>query len=283
MACPRHPQSSTYITCQRCGTPVCPKCQNPAPVGVLCPKCAGTANTVRRTGGASRFFRGPGSSRPVVTYTLIGINILIYLLQLIPGLNVTSALLYSPYYSLGEYAAAGAPYEPWRMITAMFAHSPTSFLHILFNMFTLWMFGQVLESILGRARFITLYMIAGLAGSLGVLYFDLALGLQFSSVVGASGAIFGLMGAYLVILRHLGSNSTGLLVLVGINVVLGFLPGSNLSWQAHVGGLIGGIIVGLIYTRTRSREKLRLQRYLIGAVVAVELVAALAHAPIFVS
>jgi membrane associated rhomboid family serine protease len=250
---------------------------------VLCPKCAGSPSTVRRTGGASRFFRGPGSSRPVVTYTLIAINILIYLLQLIPGLNVTSALLYSPYYSLGEYAAAGAPYEPWRMITAMFAHSPTSFLHILFNMFTLWMFGQVLESILGRARFFTLYMIAGLAGSLGVLYFDLALGLQFSSVVGASGAIFGLMGAYLVILRHLGSNSTGLLVLVGINVVLGFLPGSNLSWQAHVGGLIGGIVVGLIYTRTRSREKLRLQRYLIGAVVAVELVAALAHAPIFVS
>lgn len=91
------------------------------------------------------------------------------------------------------------------------------------------------------------------------------------------------MGAYLVILRHLGSNSTGLLVLVAINVVLGFLPGSNLSWQAHVGGLIGGVIVGLIYTRTRSRDKLRLQRYLIGAVVMVEIVAALAHAPIFVA
>jgi membrane associated rhomboid family serine protease len=250
---------------------------------VLCPKCAGSAATVRRAGGASRFFRGPGASRPVVTYTLIGINILIYLFQLIPGLNVTSVLLYSPFYSLGEYAAAGVPYEPWRMITAMFAHSPISFLHILFNMFTLWMFGQVLESILGRARFFTLYMIAGLAGSLGVLYFDLALGLQFSSVVGASGAIFGLMGAYLVILRHLGGNSTALLVLVAINVVLGFLPGSNLSWQAHVGGLIGGVIVGLIYTRTRSREKLKLQRYLIGGLVLVELALALAHAPIFVA
>ena len=229
-----------------------------------------------------RFFRGPGASRPVVTYVLIAINVFVYLLQLIPGLNVTSALLFSPYYALGEYAVAGAPYEPWRMITATFAHSPTSFLHILFNMFTLWMFGQVLESMLGRARFIALYLIAGLAGSLGVLYFDLALGLEFGSVVGASGAIFGLMGAYLVILRHLGSNSAGLLVLVAINVVIGFLPGSNLSWQAHVGGLIGGVIVGLIYTRTRTREKLRLQRYLIGGLVLVELVAALAHAPLFV-
>ena len=262
---------------------MCPECQNPAPVGVLCPTCAGKGTTARRTGGAGRFFRGPGTTRPVVTYTLIGINVLIYLLQLIPGLNLTSALLYSPYYSLGEYAAVGAPYEPWRMITAMFAHSPSSFLHILFNMFTLWMFGQVLESILGRARFITLYFIAGLAGSLGVLYFDLALGLEFNSVVGASGAIFGLMGAYLVILRHLGSNSTSLLILVVINVVIGFLPGSNLSWQAHVGGLIGGAITALIYTRTRPREKLRLQRYLIGGLVLVELALALAHAPIFVA
>jgi membrane associated rhomboid family serine protease len=214
----------------------------------------------------------------------MGINIFIYVLQRVFDPSATDALLYSPYYSLGEYAIAGYfPYEPWRMITAMFAHSPDSVLHILFNMFTLWMFGQVLESILGRARFITLYMIAGLAGSLGVMYFDLALGLEFSSVVGASGAIFGLMGAYLVIVRHLGGNSTGLLVLVAINVVLGFLPGSNLSWQAHVGGLIGGIIVGLIFTRTRTREKLRLQRYLIGGVILVELVAALAHAPIFVA
>lgn len=262
---------------------MCPECQNPAPVGVLCPKCAGSASAARRRGGAGAFFRSSGSSRPVVTYVLIATNVFIYLLQLIPGLNVTAALLYSPYYSLGEYAAVGAPYEPWRMITATFAHSPTSFLHILFNMFTLWMFGQVLESMLGRARFITLYLIAGVAGSLGVLYFDLALGLEFSSVVGASGAVFGLMGAYLVILRHLGSNSAGLLVLVAINVVIGFLPGSNLSWQAHLGGLIGGVIVGFIYTRTRSREKLRLQRYLIGGLVLAELALALAHAPIFVA
>jgi membrane associated rhomboid family serine protease len=90
------------------------------------------------------------------------------------------------------------------------------------------------------------------------------------------------MGAYLVILRHLGGNSTGLLVLLVINIVIGFLPGSNLSWQAHVGGLIGGVIVGLIYARTRERSKNRLQRGLIAGFVAIEIVAALAHAPLFV-
>jgi membrane associated rhomboid family serine protease len=169
------------------------------------------------------------------------------------------------------------------MITSMFAHSPSSFLHILFNMFTLWMFGQALESMLGRTRFLTLYFIAGLAGSLGVLYFDLALGLEFNSVVGASGAIFGLMGAYLVILRHLGGNSTSLLVLLVINVVISFLPGSNLAWQAHVGGLVGGAVVGLIFARTRERSKKGIQMGLIAGLVAVEIVAALAHAPLFVS
>ena len=135
---------------------------------------------------------------------------------------------------------------------------------------------------LGRARFLALYFISGLAGSLGVLYFDLAFGLEFNSVVGASGAIFGLMGAYLVILRHLGGNSTSLLVLLVINVVISFLPGSNLSWQAHVGGLSGGAVVGLIYARTRERSRKNLQVGLIVGLVVVEFVAALAHAPIFV-
>ncbi|MSW97594.1 MAG: rhomboid family intramembrane serine protease, partial [Actinobacteria bacterium] len=123
----------------------------------------------------------------------MGINVFIFVLQLIPGLNLTAWVLYSPFYSLGEYAAQGAPYEPWRMVTSAFAHSPTSFLHILFNMYTLWMFGQVLESILGRARFLALYLLSGLAGSLGVMYFDYFLNLDFNPVVGASGAIFGLM------------------------------------------------------------------------------------------
>lgn len=218
-----------------------------------------------------------------MTYALIGINLVIYVLQFIPGLNLTNYLVYAPYFSLGELAAQGAPYEPWRMVTSTFAHSPTSFLHILFNMYTLWMFGQVLETMLGRGRFITLYLLSGLAGSVGVMYFDYALGLDLTTgVVGASGAIFGLMGAYLVILRHLGSNSVGLLVLVGINLVIGFLPGMNWAWQAHVGGLIGGLVIGLIYARTRTPGRARLQAWLVGGVAFIEVLAALAHAPIIV-
>lgn len=252
-------------------------------MGVLCPECSGKA---ARRGGASRarsFFRVAGTRTPVVTYTLIAINVFVYILQLIPGLNFTSFLVYAPYFSFGELAAQGAPYEPWRMMTSTFAHSPSSFLHILFNMYTLWMFGQVLETMLGRARFITLYLLSGLAGSLGVMYFDFALGLDLTTgVVGASGAIFGLMGAYLVILRHLGSSSTGLLILVGINLVIGFLPGMNWAWQAHVGGLVGGLIIGLIYARTRTRQRARLQMWLISGFALLEVVAALAHAPFIV-
>jgi membrane associated rhomboid family serine protease len=225
----------------------------------------------------------PGTSRPVVTYTLMGINVGVFLLQLIPGLNLTAWLLYSPFYSLGEYASQGAPYEPWRMLTSTFAHSPTSFLHILFNMYTLWMFGQVLESILGRARYLALYLLSGLAGSLGVMYFDYFLNLDFNPVVGASGAIFGLMGAYLVILRHLGQNASGLLILLVINIVIGFLPGMNWAWQAHVGGLIGGAVLGLIYARTRARAQRRRQNVLVIVVAALEVIAVLAHAPIFVA
>jgi len=118
---------------------------------------------------------------------------------------------------------------------------------------------------LGRGRFLTLYLLSGLAGSLGVLF----LADPRVAVVGASGAIFGLMGAFLVIQRKLGGNATQLLILVGINLVIGFLPGLNVAWQAHVGGLIGGAVIGLIYVQTRQRSKRTLQIVLIGGFAAL--------------
>ena len=247
-------------------------------MGVLCPECSGGGRTTRQRSRAS-FWRVPGTNRPVVTYTLIAINVVVFLLQFLPG--VTEALQFSPVYSVADPGYAPAfPYEPWRMITSVFSHG--GFLHILFNMYTLWMFGQVLETMLGRGRFLVLYLLSGLAGSLGVMYFDLLLGLAPNPVVGASGAIFGLMGAYVVILRHLGGSSTGLLILLGINLILGFLPGMNWAWQAHVGGLVGGLVLGLIFARTRQRSRQGIQLGLLIAVGALELIAAFAHAPLFV-
>jgi len=224
----------------------------------------------------------------VVTLSIMGVCVFVYLLQVIPSLNATDALLYSPIYSLGEFTTQGVPYEPWRMITAMFAHSVGSGgffgslpLHLLLNMFTLWMFGQVLETILGRARYFWLYMLSGLAGSLGVFLWALIdTNTIPSAMIGASGAIFGLMAAYVIIQLRNGANMSGLLALIVINLVIGFLPGSGISWQAHLGGLIGGAVIGLIFTSRVGRNPRRSQAYLLTGFGLLLCVIALSHAPI---
>jgi membrane associated rhomboid family serine protease len=200
-----------------------------------------------------------GRGAPVVTYSLIGITLAVYLLQLIPGLAVTDRLLYA-----GVYSIPGN-FEPWRMLTSVFVHSTGLIFHVLLNMYTLWIFGQLLEGLLGRWRFLSLYLISGLAGSVGVLW----LGDPRTGVVGASGAIFGLLGAFLVIQRRLGGSATQLLILLGINLVIGFIPGFNIAWQAHLGGLVAGALVGFIFVETRKRDQRGLQ---IGLLVGLTLV-----------
>ena len=276
-SCYRHPDTPTFIRCQRCERSVCVQCQVPAPVGVICPECLGQAQA-RAPRVGREALGGRSNQTPVVTYTLIAITALFYVLQWIPGLDATNYLAYSPLYSFGEYGAIGAPYEPWRMITAVFTHSTGFVFHILLNMYTLWIFGQMLERMLGKARFITLYLASGLAGSLGVMFWAP----HDTFVVGASGAIFGLMGAYLVIQRKLGGETTQLLVLVGINLIIGFLPGMSVSWQAHLGGLLGGALLGFIFVQTRKYTQKRLQLGLVSITVLAFVALALSHAPMFV-
>ena len=276
-SCYRHPNTATFIRCQRCERPVCVQCQVPAPVGVICPECLGQAQA-RAPRVGRQPLGGQGNQTPVVTYSLIAITALFYLIQWIPGLDATNYLAYAPLYSYGEYAAIGAPYEPWRMMTSVFTHSTGFVFHILLNMYTLWIFGQMLERMLGKARFITLYLASGLAGSLGVMFWAP----HDTFVVGASGAIFGLMGAYLVIQRKLGGETTQLLVLVGINLVIGFLPGMSVSWQAHLGGLLGGALLGFIFVQTRKYTQKKLQLGLVSLTVLAFVALALSHAPMFV-
>ncbi|MCS5717448.1 rhomboid family intramembrane serine protease [Herbiconiux sp. CPCC 205763] len=259
--CYRHPGRQSFILCQRCGRTVCPDCQVQAAVGVHCVECAAQdrreAPRVRR--GRPALLRNlTGSGAPVVTYTLIAICLVVFGLQSIPGLGVTQALQFAPAYVL---PIPGAPFEPWRMITSVFTHG--SILHVLLNMYTLFIFGSVLERMLGRWRYLALFLISGLGGSVAVVL----LAGPLTAVVGASGAIFGLMGAFFIINRHLGGNSVQLLVLVAINLAYGFfVPG--ISWQAHVGGLVAGAIVALIFVRTRPIRKRNLQIVLLAAVVA---------------
>ncbi len=247
--CYRHPDRQSYVLCQRCGRTICPECQTPAPVGVICPECMKQQRAEAPRTKPQVITRMTGRGAPVVTYAIIAACVFVFILQSLPGIGntVTNAIVYAGAYSYPQQ------FEPWRMLTSVFAHA--SILHIALNMYTFWIFGTLLEPLLGRVRFLLLFLLSGLAGSVGVLL----LASPGTPVLGASGAIFGLLGAFLVIQRRLGGNATQLLILVGINLVIGFIPGFNVAWQAHVGGLIAGALIGLIYVETRSPARRNLQ------------------------
>lgn len=260
--CYRHPNRQSFVLCQRCGRTICGECQTPAAVGVVCPECmrAQRASMPRtRPQVLTRVARLPGSGAPVVTYGIIALSAFVFILQSIPGMggSVTDALQYA-----GAYSYPGL-FEPWRMLTSVFAHA--SILHIALNMYTFWIFGQLLEPLLGRLRYAALYLICGLGGSVAV--FLLADPRQ--PVIGASGAIFGMLGAFLVIQRRMGGSATQLLILVGLNLVIGFIPGFHIAWQAHIGGLVVGCLLGLVFVETRPRSRRPLQ---VGLLVAITVI-----------
>jgi membrane associated rhomboid family serine protease len=269
--CPRHPDRVSYVRCQRCGRPTCPECQRPAAVGVQCIDCVREGQKSMRMPRTQFGARVSQDGRPVVTLTIIAICVAVWLLQKVSD-QVTAQLAFVP--------ALGAS-EPWRFLTAAFAHSPGNLLHILFNMYALWILGQYLEPMLGRVRFAALYLVSALGGSVSFLLLATPLtaaGLPNSSwvtaVVGASGAVFGLFGALIVLNRHLGRSSRQLYVLLVINAVIGFVPG--IAWQAHVGGFVTGAAVAAVITATAAQNRRRLQ--LPALVVVLVLLAAAATA-----
>ena len=192
------------------------------------------------------------SDQPRVTLSLIMINLVIWLLQVIPGSTLTSTLFYAPLLTV---------IEPWRMITAGFVHSPDSVWHILLNAYSIYIFGRVIEPMLGPVRFLVLYLVSIFGGSAMVLW----LGEPVVPVVGASGAFFGLMGAYLIMLRAIGDNSGLLVGLIAVNLAFGFLvPG--ISWQGHLGGLLAGMAVTAVYARTRYKSGLSQKIQVLGVI-----------------
>ena len=246
--CYRHPQRETWVSCQRCGRHICPECQTPAPVGVQCPECVreGQAGLPRRAPRWMRAF-APGRAT-VVTYVLIVLNVVIYALQFITAQELTDAWYLYPY-------AIGS--EPWRLITSAFLHSPGLIFHILFNMYALFIFGPVLESFLGRGRFIALYLIGALGGSVGVLtsvevwvLTDGTLQSAPAGALGASGAVFALMGAVFAMRKAMGVDVRQLLIVLAINLAIPFFVG-GIAWEGHVGGLVIGFLLGQIFVRTR--------------------------------
>jgi membrane associated rhomboid family serine protease len=265
--CPRHPDRPSYVRCQRCGRPACPDCQRAAAVGFQCVDCV---NESKRTTPEVRTVYGGAvaNGKPVVTFGIIATCVVVYALQwLIPGQTVYEQFAYNNIFATPQYGA----FEPWRMITAAFLHSPDSLLHIMLNMYTLWIFGQALEPLLGRARFLALYLLSAVGGSVGYLLLNPVLvpGQGLVGVVGASGAIFGLFGAMLLVQRHRGGDTRQLWVLIAINGVIGFLI-PQIAWQAHLGGLItGGLCAAVLAYTPRGPRQGLLQAAGLAAVLAL--------------
>ncbi|MEU1042570.1 rhomboid family intramembrane serine protease [Streptomyces sp. NPDC005551] len=252
--CYRHPDRETGIRCTRCERPICPDCMVSASVGFQCPDCvrngSGTGHAPTATQPRTLAGGAVAADPRLVTKILIGMNLAAFLVQLSVGDRFTNHLqllgsAYDPLLGSVEGVAEGQWY---RLLTSMFLHGSVT--HIAFNMLSLWWIGGPLEAALGRARYLALYFVSGLAGS-ALTYLIAA---QNQPSVGASGAIFGLFGATAVLMRRLNYDMRPVLALLAINLVFTFF-GANIAWQAHVGGLAGGVVVGYAMIHAPRRRR----------------------------
>ncbi|MCI3274743.1 rhomboid family intramembrane serine protease [Streptomyces cylindrosporus] len=267
--CYRHPDRETGIRCTRCERPICPECMVNASVGFQCPECARGDSGTGHTPAASRprtVAGGTVTTDPrLVTKILIGINIAVFIaVHVRPSLLNDLVLLgeWPPApYKATEGVAAG---EWYRMVTSMFTHQ--EIWHIGFNMLSLWWLGGPLEAALGRARYLAVYFTSGLAGS-ALVYL---LASPTTSTLGASGAIFGLFGATAVLMRRLNYDLRPIIALLVINLIFTF-SWSGISWQAHIGGLVAGVVTGYGMVHA-PRERRALVQYGTCALVLVVVV-----------
>jgi membrane associated rhomboid family serine protease len=261
--CYRHPGRETAVSCSNCGRPICPECMTSTSVGMRCPECAGQRTRVRTVAAA----RG---DEPMLTYVLLGIIVLVELGAMASGASASgSSFGGSDLIQNGAVSrAAIADGEVWRLVTAGFLHA--GFLHLAFNGFALYVLGSMLEPAIGRLRFATIYFVSLLAGSFGALLVD-----PNALTVGASGAIFGLMGAVFVVMRNRGINpmESGLGLWLGINLVFTFaVPGISIG--GHIGGLVGGALAALVMFDLRDRIRMpQLVPVLLAAGIGVVAVA----------
>lgn len=228
--CYRHPDRAAPLRCTRCERPICLEDAVDAPVGYLCPDDAQQSRRVRRvTAGASAD----------VTRGMLGLLVVLFVLQETGAFQLTERAL-----TVGPLVARG---QWWRVITGAFVHG--NLLHIGFNGYLLYQLGRMLEPVLGRSRFAAIYT-AGLAGgSAGVLLLSWA-----QPTLGASGAVFGLMGAAMVLLRRRGINpwQTDIGTLVVLNLVLTFVV-PQISIGGHLGGLAGGALAAAVLVAGTDR------------------------------
>jgi membrane associated rhomboid family serine protease len=219
----------------------------PTSVGMRCPECGRQKTRVVR--------RAYAGGEPILTYTLIAVNVLAFLGEIISGTSLGGSI--GGANSLLAKAALDGPDvangDWWRIITAGFMHY--SFLHLLFNMYALYILGQMLEPVIGSVRFGLIYFVSLICGSVGALIVT-----PHALTAGASGAVFGLLGAGILVLRHRGINplQSGLGIWLFLNLAITFTV-SNISIGGHIGGLIGGVISAFILVELP--ERIRMPRY----------------------
>jgi membrane associated rhomboid family serine protease len=262
--CYRHPDRETGVSCSNCGRPICPQCMTSTPVGMRCPECA--RQTTRVRAGAGAF--SPAAGKMPATIALIGINVIVFLAELAAGGAVGFSGSGSLIHDAGVRGPDIANGDWWRIITGGFLHA--GFLHLALNMYVLYIAGSILEPGIGTPRFLGIYFVSLIAGSLGALIVD-----PNTVTVGASGAIFGLMGAVIVVARGRGVEqlATQFGLFVALNLFLTFSI-SGISIGGHIGGLIGGFIAALLVIFVERRMRGQRQGYAIELIGIVLMIAA---------
>ena len=262
--CYRHPDRETWVSCVRCGRHACPDCLRSAAVGQQCVECVRGAGRTSRA--AKTVFGGRPSRTAVVTWTLMGLNVLLYLIELArPSIAQDWALLgYGSPTGLPPFQGVAAG-QWYRLISSAFLPGTGSLgiLDIAFNMWALYIVGPGLEQVLGRVRFLAVYLLSAVGGS--VLFYYLVPPNQ--PALGASGAIFGLFGAWFVVSRRLHLDSRGIIMLIGINLALSLVYRSTIAWQDHVGGLITGAVITAAYVYAPRKSQAAVQ--VIATVAAI--------------
>ncbi len=238
--CYRHPDRETGLSCSVCERPICTDCATFAAVGIRCPDHSGKPQGVEKVTTTVRRAHYEGSGA-VITRALIALNIIVYLATVATGGGIDSnrgtiyehGVLYGPSVANGDY---------WRLLTSAFMHYGP--IHLGMNMLVLWFVGAPLEERLGRGRFLLLYLVSGLAGAAGAIILS-----PCSLTAGASGAIFGLFGAAVVLeLQHISIFGSWLYTVIIINLAFTF-GANNISIGGHIGGLIGGALAMLALSR----------------------------------
>ena len=239
--CYRHPERESHIRCTRCLRPICPDCMVSASVGFQCPECVHAAATQSRQ---ARTISGGAIHRDaaLVTKVLVAINVLIWLVN-----ELLNGRLFTTFQMQGSAVALSD--EWYRLVTSAFLH--TGLTHLAFNMIALWFVGAEVERRLGRWRYLTVYLLSAMGGSVLSYVVDS----PTLASVGASGAVFGVFGAFFVLAVKLKVDLGGVIALIVINVVIGFIPGLHINWRAHLGGLIVGALLTavMVYAPQRTR------------------------------